>query len=47
MRRFAMAAVAAIIVALYLQPGLWGYVRRRFGVDLFPVRRHLRVHTDV
>lgn len=40
------SGVVAIIVALYLQPGLWGYVRRRFGVDLFPVRRHLKVHAD-
>ena len=40
------SGVAAIVVALYLQPGWWGYMRRRFGVDLFPVRRHLRVHTD-
>lgn len=31
----------AILVALWLQPGLWGYARRRFGVDLFPVRRRL------
>lgn len=37
------SGVAAIVVALYLQPGLWGYVRRRAGVDLFPVRRRLQV----
>lgn len=36
--------VAAVIVALYMQPGLWGYIRKRFGIDLFPVRRHLRMH---
>jgi branched-chain amino acid transport system permease protein len=35
------SGVVAIAVALYLQPGLWGYLRRRVGVDLFPVRRHL------
>lgn len=36
------SGVVAVVVALYLQPGLWGYVRRRFGIDLFPVRRMLR-----
>jgi branched-chain amino acid transport system permease protein len=40
------SGVAAVVVALYLQPGLWGYVRRRFGIDLFPVRRILRTHRD-
>ena len=40
------SGVVAIIIALYLQPGLWGYVRRHFGVDLFPVRRHLKTHAD-
>ena len=28
--------VVAVVVALYLQPGLWGYIRKRFGVDLLP-----------
>jgi branched-chain amino acid transport system permease protein len=37
------SGVVAIVVALYLQPGLWGYIRRRFGLDLFPLRRVLRV----
>jgi branched-chain amino acid transport system permease protein len=37
------SGVAAIVVALYLQPGLWGYIRRWTGVDLFPVRRRLQV----
>lgn len=40
------SGVVAIVVALYLQPGLWGYVRRRFGIDLFPVRRLLRTSPD-
>jgi branched-chain amino acid transport system permease protein len=40
------SGVVAIVVALWLQPGLWGYVRRRFGVDLFPVRRLLRRDTE-
>ena len=35
------SGVVAIVVALWLQPGLWGYARRRFGADLFPVRRRL------
>lgn len=35
------SGVVAILTALYLQSGLWGLVRRRFGVDLFPVRRRL------
>ncbi len=33
--------VIAIGVALWLQGGIWGTIRRRFGVDLFPVRRRL------
>ena len=33
--------VVAIAVALWLQGGIWGTIRRRFGVDLFPVRRRL------
>ena len=31
----------AIAVALWLQGGIWGLIRRQFGVDLFPVRRRL------
>lgn len=33
--------VLALAVALLLQGGIWGTIRRRFGVDLFPVRRRL------
>jgi branched-chain amino acid transport system permease protein len=33
--------VLAIAVALWLQGGLWGTIRRRLGADLFPVRRRL------
>jgi branched-chain amino acid transport system permease protein len=33
--------MVAIAVALWLQGGIWGTIRRRFGVDLFPVRRRL------
>jgi branched-chain amino acid transport system permease protein len=33
--------LVAIAVALWLQGGIWGTIRRRFGVDLFPVRRRL------
>lgn len=39
------SGAVAVFVALYLQPGLWGYVRRRWGLDLFPIRRIL-VHRD-
>ena len=35
--------VVAIVVALVLQKGIWGFVRNRFGVDLFPIRRRLVV----
>jgi len=35
------SGVAAILAALYMQPGLWGLVKRRFGIDLFPIRRRL------
>jgi branched-chain amino acid transport system permease protein len=38
------SGAVAVAVALYLQPGLWGYIRRRFDLDLFPLRRVLRVH---
>ena len=33
--------LVAMGVALWLQGGIWGTIRRRFGVDLFPVRRRL------
>jgi branched-chain amino acid transport system permease protein len=33
--------MVAIVVALLLQGGIWGTIRRRLGVDLFPVRRRL------
>jgi branched-chain amino acid transport system permease protein len=36
----------AIVVALYLQKGIWGFVRSRFGTDLFPIRRRLETSTD-
>lgn len=35
------SGIAAILAALYMQPGIWGYVRRRWGLDLFPIRRRL------
>ena len=33
--------VVAIAVALLLQSGLWGWLRNKTGIDLFPVRRRL------
>ncbi len=36
--------VVAIAVALVLQSGLWGWIRNRSGIDLFPVRRRLVKH---
>ena len=33
----------AIVVALVLQKGVWGIIRARTGLDLFPVRRRLVV----
>ena len=35
--------VIAIVVALVLQKGVWGIIRTRTGLDLFPVRRRLVV----
>jgi branched-chain amino acid transport system permease protein len=35
--------VIAILVALLLQKGIWGLIRSRTGLDLFPVRRRLVV----
>jgi branched-chain amino acid transport system permease protein len=37
--------VIAIVVALVLQKGVWGVIRTRTGLDLFPVRRRLVVDT--
>ena len=33
--------VLAVVVALWAQLGIWGLVRKRLGIDLFPVRRRL------
>ena len=33
--------VVAIVVALWLQAGIWGHIRRSLGADLFPLRRRL------
>jgi branched-chain amino acid transport system permease protein len=38
--------VVAIAVALWLQGGIWGTIRRWLGIDLFPVRRRLVGHLD-
>jgi branched-chain amino acid transport system permease protein len=35
--------VIALVVALALQRGIWGVVRDRFGLYLFPIRRRLRL----
>jgi branched-chain amino acid transport system permease protein len=35
------SGVVAILVALWVQPGIWGHLRRRLGADLFPLRRRL------
>ena len=35
--------VIAIVVALVMQKGVWGIIRARTGLDLFPVRRRLVV----
>lgn len=40
------SGVAAVVAALYLQPGIWGYVRRRWNIDLFPIRRRLVAHDE-
>lgn len=40
------SGVAAVVAALYLQPGIWGYVRRRWNIDLFPIRRRLVTHDE-
>ncbi len=37
--------VVAIVVALYFPQGIWGYVSKRFGLQLFPVGRRV-VFTD-
>jgi branched-chain amino acid transport system permease protein len=35
------SGVVAMVVALWLQPGLWGKFRKWLGADLFPLRRRL------
>ena len=35
--------VIAVVVTLVLQKGIWGIIRARTGLDLFPVRRRLVV----
>lgn len=36
----------AVVVALVLQQGVWGVVRRRWGIYLFPIRRRLEVDAE-
>ena len=36
-----LTLVGAIVVALVMQKGVWGIIRNRTGLDLFPVRRRL------
>jgi branched-chain amino acid transport system permease protein len=38
--------VLAILTALFLRRGIWGLLQRFVDVQLFPVRRRLRVNTD-
>jgi branched-chain amino acid transport system permease protein len=33
--------VIAVVVALWVQQGIWGAIRKRLGIDLFPVRRRV------
>jgi branched-chain amino acid transport system permease protein len=33
----------AIVVTMYFPRGIWGYVSARSGLQLFPIRRHLRL----
>jgi len=40
------SGVVAVAAALYLQPGIWGTIRRALKVDLFPVRRRLVRQAD-
>jgi len=41
-----LLGAVAVIVMLKAQQGVWGWVQARFGLHLFPVRRHL-VHPKV
>ena len=31
----------AIVIMLFAPQGIWGFVTRRFGIELFPTRRRL------
>ena len=33
----------AVIVAIFFRGGIWGVVERRFGLQLFPVQRRVRL----
>jgi branched-chain amino acid transport system permease protein len=33
----------AIVVTVFFRGGLWGYVQQRFGLQLFPVQRTVRI----
>jgi branched-chain amino acid transport system permease protein len=33
--------LVAIVVMLRAPQGLWGYVKNRFGLELFPIRRRI------
>ena len=37
--------VLAIVVTLFFKDGLWGWARRRFGWELFPTQRRLRIRS--
>jgi branched-chain amino acid transport system permease protein len=43
---FLTLGAVAMILALWLQPGVWGAIRRWLKIDLFPVRRRLTVTDD-
>jgi branched-chain amino acid transport system permease protein len=36
----------AIVMMLAMRQGIWGFVRQRFGIELFPVQRRL-VHPSI
>jgi branched-chain amino acid transport system permease protein len=36
-----LVGALAITIMLFWPQGIWGYVTRRFGIELFPTRRRL------
>jgi branched-chain amino acid transport system permease protein len=41
---FIFLGVTAVVIMLFMPQGVWGLLRHRFDLELFPVRRRLPPH---